>query len=169
MGFMLFSGNKKEPLGFKGFRGCGGGFAAGCVEGLCSLRSRGDGPLGRGCWWRLRRSFIGRLSADSFEVCVIFNTYCFGDWPLTSVSRPKGRPFYGQAKGQLRLTWRSYAGPPQPPPIPLRGTSPYSGGRIKSLYAFLQRHTTQLFNIPSPTAKWGAKRWDYNPQDFTAH
>ena len=25
----------------------------------------------------------------------------------------KGRPFYGQAKGQLRLTWRSYAGPPQ--------------------------------------------------------
>ena len=25
----------------------------------------------------------------------------------------KGRPFYGQAKGQLWLTWRSYAGPPQ--------------------------------------------------------
>ena len=24
-----------------------------------------------------------------------------------------GRPFYGQAKGQLWLTWRSYAGPPQ--------------------------------------------------------
>ena len=30
-----------------------------------------------------------------------------------TVSRLKGRPFYGQAKGQLRLTWRSYAGPPQ--------------------------------------------------------
>ena len=66
-------------------------------------------------WWRLRRSFIGRLSAGSFDVCVIFDTYYFGDWPLPSVSRPKGRPFYGQAKGQLRLTWRSYAGPPQPP------------------------------------------------------
>ncbi len=51
-------------------------------------------------------------------------------------------------------------------PVPL---PPYSGGRIKSPYAFLQRHMTQLFNIPSPTAKWGAKRWDYNPQDFTAH
>ena len=33
--------------------------------------------------------------------------------PPITVSRQKGRPFYGQAKGELRLTWRSYAGPPQ--------------------------------------------------------
>ena len=32
---------------------------------------------------------------------------------LRSVSRLKRRPLIGQARGQLRLTWRSYAGPPQ--------------------------------------------------------
>ena len=36
--------------------GGGGGFAAGCVEGLCSLRSGGDSPSGRG----------GRPSGDEF-------------------------------------------------------------------------------------------------------
>ena len=30
------------------FKEKGRGFAAGCVEGLCSLRSGGDGPSGRG-------------------------------------------------------------------------------------------------------------------------
>ena len=30
-----------------------------------------------------------------------------------SVSQPIGKPFNGQAKGLLWLTWRSYAGPPQ--------------------------------------------------------
>ena len=30
----------------------GRGFAAGCVEGLCSLRSGGDSLSGRGLWWR---------------------------------------------------------------------------------------------------------------------
>ena len=53
---------KKGPLrgpGSEGSEGGGGGFAAdfeekgrgsaaGCVEGLCSLRSGGDGPSGRG-------------------------------------------------------------------------------------------------------------------------
>ena len=33
--------------------------------------------------------------------------------PAGTVSQPIGRPFYGQAKGLLWLTWRSYAGPPQ--------------------------------------------------------
>ena len=48
----------------------------------------------------------------------------------------KGRPFYGQAKGQLRLTWRSYAGPPQHKshrreaaiPHPLNPLNPHAGG-----------------------------------------
>ena len=30
-----------------------------------------------------------------------------------TVSQPIGKPFNGQAKGLLWLTWRSYAGPPQ--------------------------------------------------------
>ena len=33
--------------------------------------------------------------------------------PAGTVSQPIGKPFYGQAKGLLWLTWRSYAGPPQ--------------------------------------------------------
>ena len=62
--YVLWPG-KKGPLrgpgseGSEGSEGGGGGFAtdfeekgrgsaAGCVEGLCSLRSGGDGPSGRG-------------------------------------------------------------------------------------------------------------------------
>ena len=33
--------------------------------------------------------------------------------PAFTVSQPIGKPFNGQAKGLLWLTWRSYAGPPQ--------------------------------------------------------
>ena len=33
--------------------------------------------------------------------------------PADTVSQPIGKPFNGQAKGLLWLTWRSYAGPPQ--------------------------------------------------------
>ena len=33
--------------------------------------------------------------------------------PARTVSQPIGKPFNGQAKGLLWLTWRSYAGPPQ--------------------------------------------------------
>ena len=33
--------------------------------------------------------------------------------PVSTVSQPIGKPFNGQAKGLLWLTWRSYAGPPQ--------------------------------------------------------
>ena len=32
---------------------------------------------------------------------------------MGTVSQPIGKPFNGQAKGLLWLTWRSYAGPPQ--------------------------------------------------------
>ena len=50
--------------------------------------------------------------------------------PVGTVSQPISRPFNGQAKGLLWLTWRSYAGPPQyfiPPeggrPEPVREAS----------------------------------------------
>ena len=33
--------------------------------------------------------------------------------PAGTVSQPIGKPFNGQAKGLLWLTWRSYAAPPQ--------------------------------------------------------
>ena len=41
-----------------------------------------------------------------------------------------------------------------PPPIRLRRTSPYAGGRI-GFYAFLQRHMAPWLNIHSPTAPRG--------------
>ena len=43
--------------------------------------------------------------------------------PAGTVSQPIGKPFNGQAKGLLWLTWRSYAGPPQYF-IPPEGGSP---------------------------------------------
>ena len=43
--------------------------------------------------------------------------------PVGTVSQPIGKPFNGQAKGLLWLTWRSYAGPPQYF-IPPEGGSP---------------------------------------------
>ncbi len=43
--------------------------------------------------------------------------------PVGTVSQPIGKPFNGQAKGLLWLTWRSYAGPPQYY-IPPEGGSP---------------------------------------------
>ena len=43
--------------------------------------------------------------------------------PAGTVSQPIGKPFNGQAKGLLWLTWRSYAGPPQYY-IPPEGGSP---------------------------------------------
>ncbi len=49
------------------------------------------------------------------HLCLISPCTILLNWTLTSVSRLKGRPLIGQARGQLRLTWRSYAGPPQPP------------------------------------------------------
>ena len=44
-------------------------------------------------------------------------------FPAGTVSQPIGKPFNGQAKGLLWLTWRSYAGPPQYF-IPSEGGSP---------------------------------------------
>ena len=47
-----------------------------------------------------------------------------------SVSQPIGKPFNGQAKGLLWLTWRSYAGPPQCY-IPPEGGSPQTACKAK--------------------------------------
>ena len=57
--------------------------------------------------------------------------------PAGTVSQPIGKPFNGQAKGLLWLTWRSYAGPPQyyiPPeggsPQPACKAKPITGGTL---------------------------------------
>ena len=69
--------------------GCGRLSAAGCAKGLC-------------------KRFPGLTGLAAFILAP--QAPCL---PSGTVSRLKGRPFYGQAKGQLWLTWRSYAGPPQ--------------------------------------------------------
>ena len=84
---------------------------------------RFDGLSGRGLWYR--------PAGDEYEVsvtdspfCVIWHDRHSADWlatlaspypaspdfPRSSVGQSKGRPFYGQAKGQLRPTCTSYAG-----------------------------------------------------------
>ena len=57
--------------------------------------------------------------------------------PAGTVSQPIGKPFNGQAKGLLWLTWRSYARPPQyyiPPeggsPQPACKAKPITGGTL---------------------------------------
>ena len=49
-----------------------------------------------------------------------------------------GRPFYGQAKGQLRLTWRPSAGSPQKRRISVRIVSERSAGKYQSAGSVLQ-------------------------------
>ena len=73
---------------------------------------------------RLRREGDGagiiRLSADVTEFHAAIAAKRHIKWrrrrrtsPAGTVSQPIGKPFNGQAKGLLWLTWRSYAGPPQ--------------------------------------------------------
>ncbi len=52
--------------------------------------------------------------------------------PVGTVSQPIGKPFNGQAKGLLWLTWRSYAGPPQYF-IPPEGESPEPACKAKPI------------------------------------
>ena len=86
--------------GSKGSEGRGCGYAAGCVKRLCSLRSGGDSRLQR---LRVAVSpdgdeFYSRLLAATLpEAAKTIQ-------PRLTVSRLKGRPFYVQAMGQLRLT-----------------------------------------------------------------
>ena len=52
--------------------------------------------------------------------------------PAGTVSQPIGKPFNGQAKGLLWLTWKSYAGPPQYYITTLGGALNLSGRRSRS-------------------------------------
>ena len=84
----------------------------------------GDGQLYSRRLTRLRREGDGagiiRLSSDVTEFHAAIAAKRHIKWrrrrrtsPTDTVSQPIGKPFNGQAKGLLWLTWRSYAGPPQ--------------------------------------------------------
>ena len=89
---------------------------------------------------RLRREGDGagiiRLSADVTEFHAAIAAKRHIKWrrrrrtsPAGTVSQPIGKPFNGQAKGLLWLTWRSYAGPPQYYITPEGGALTPSGRR----------------------------------------
>ena len=83
---------------------------------LLSHRSAG------GRWWRqppkgecisdARRAFVW-FSPPKAAFILILAPPRAPTSPAGTVSQPIGKPFNGQAKGLLWLTWRSYAGPPQ--------------------------------------------------------
>ena len=78
--------------GSQGSQGCGGGFAAGCVEGLCSLRSGGDsGSAAEGGGLPLRAmGFIippAAVTSTSSIIIILTLVHPFATpWP----SSPKG-------------------------------------------------------------------------------
>ena len=60
----------------------------------------------------------------------------------------KGRPFYGQAKGQLWLTWRSYAGPPQHIKLIAEGDTTPSESSRRNQITLSAPHRTVLAVFP---------------------
>ena len=64
--------------------------------------------LGRG--WHRRRRRIGASGLPPLSY--IFGPILRASPSSIPVGQAKGRPFYGQAKGQLCPTWQSYAGLP---------------------------------------------------------
>ena len=71
--------------------------------------------------------------------------------PAGTVSQPIGKPFNGQAKGLLWLTWRSYAGPPQYYIPPEGGALNPSGRRQPVPDRTLAAQGRQARRLPQPS------------------
>ena len=76
--------------------------------------------------------------------------------PAGTVSQPIGKPFNGQAKGLLWLTWRSYAGPPQYYITTLGGALNLSGRRSRSRTEPWQPRAVRPDGCLNPRARKGA-------------
>ena len=78
-------------------------------------------PATKGGMHFLERSEVGLFSSGEARLSGFSRQRRHKKWrpkgrrtsPAGTVSQPIGKPFNGQAKGLLWLTWRSYAGPPQ--------------------------------------------------------
>ena len=84
---------------------CGGKVVAPATKGGISHARQGGWPV-----------FLGRSPVVRFsppKAAFILAPLGAPTSPAGTVSQPIGKPFNGQAKGLLWLTWRSYAGPPQ--------------------------------------------------------
>ena len=77
--------------------------------------------------------------------------------PAGTVSQPIGKPFNGQAKGLLWLTWRSYAGPPQYYITPLGGALNLSGRRSRSRTEPWRPRAVRPDGCLNPRARNGAR------------
>ena len=75
--------------------------------------------------------------------------------PAGTVSQPIGKPFNGQAKGLLWLTWRSYAGPPQYFITPEGGALNPSGRRQPVPDRTLAAQGRQARWLPQPSRPKG--------------
>ena len=86
-----------------------------------SIAKHPECPLEEGeRWWRQPPKWECISSIGARLACFPTPAGRYKKWrrrrrtsPAGTVSQPIGKPFNGQAKGLLWLTWRSYAGPPQ--------------------------------------------------------
>ena len=81
----------------------------GCHMSLCAASA---GPFGNTAFHRFFTKAHG-FPAAAGGIDIYMMAPKAPTSPAGTVSQPIGKPFNGQAKGLLWLTWRSYAGPPQ--------------------------------------------------------
>ncbi len=138
----------KGSEGSEGSKGGGGGFAAGCVEGLCSLRSGGDSACGaEGCGLPLCGNAY-KVSVTGFTFSVIWYDKHSADWLATLATPFPAAPDFSTGKRVTRFSGRFAS---------LRivfPCHPCSGGRInRSMISC--RDMSPWLSIHSPTTKWG--------------
>ena len=149
----------KGSEGSEGLKGGGGGFAAGfikrgaagaagCVEGLCSLRSGGDSACGaEGCGLPLCGNAY-KVSVTGFTFSVIWYDKHSADWLAALASPYPASPDFSTGKRVTRFSGRFAS---------LRivfPCHPCSGGRInRSMLSC--RDIAPWLSIHSPTTKWG--------------
>ena len=73
--------------------------AAGCVEGLCSLRSGGNGPSGRGLWYRPLGDEY-KVSVTGFTFSIIRYDKHSADWLAALASPYPASPDFPLCRGQ---------------------------------------------------------------------
>ena len=122
--------------------------AAGCVEGLCSLRSGGDSACGaEGCGLPLCGNAY-KVSVTGFTFSVIWYDKHSADWLVALASPYPASPDFSTGKHVTRFSGRFAS---------LRivfPCHPCSGGRInRSMLSC--RDMAPWLSIHSPTTKWG--------------
>ena len=138
----------KGSEGSEGSKGGGGGFAAGCVEGLCSLRSGGDSACGAEGYGLPLCGNAYKVSVTGFTFSVIWYDKHSADWLAALASPFPAAPDFSTGKRVTRFSGRFAS---------LRivfPCHPCSGGRINRSMLYC-RDMAPWLSIHSPTTKWG--------------